>query len=178
MVAPVFTDAYSLVASGTEKNRIWADLEFLPGEHDVSIMLPPVPAKFRLDDELTYFQYERPRHLARVHVTTPAAPLEPVNLVAGESLVERFDPAVGEWLTSPLHALEDLGPVPYGHVKYRALFDFHGESRMFIATRADDAKKVFVNGKYVAEASNTEKLTDFALSPIRPAGVQFGGNFL
>ena len=34
-------------------------------------------------------------------------------------------------------------------------FTFNGEPKMFISTRADDAKKVFVNGKFVAEASNT-----------------------
>jgi len=35
---------------------------------------------------------------------------------------------------------------------------------MFISTRADDAKKVFINGKFVTEASNTEKLTDLPLA--------------
>lgn len=41
---------------------------------------------------------------------------------------------------------------------------------MFITTRAEDAKRVFINGKYVAEASNTEKLMDFALSPYAQPG--------
>ena len=77
-------------------------------------------------------------------------------------------PAIG--LTGPLHALEDLGPVPYGYVKYRTPFTFNGEPRMFISTRADDAKKVFVNGKFVAEASNTEKLTDFPLAKYAQPG--------
>ena len=79
-------------------------------------------------------------------------------------------PATGEWLTGPPHALEDLGPVPYGYVKYRTPFTFNGEPRMFISTRADDAKKVFVNGKFVAEASNTEKLMDFPLAKYAQPG--------
>ena len=41
---------------------------------------------------------------------------------------------------------------------------------MFISTRADDAKKVFVNGKFVAEASNKEKLTDFPLAKYAQPG--------
>ena len=119
---------------------------------------------------LTEFQYDRPWHLARFQVNTPALPTAPVSLSEGEIWVERFDTGKGEWLTGPLHALEDLGPVPYGYVKYRNSFTFNGEARMFISARADDAKKVFVNGKYVAEASNREKLTDFPLAKYAHAG--------
>ena len=170
VVAPILTDAYSLVASGTVKSRAWVDLEFLPGQHDVAVMLPPLPVKCRLDDNLTDFQYDRPWHLARVHVTTPPLPCQPIDLREGDTWVEKFDPGSGEWLTGPPHALEDLGPVPYGYVKYRTPFTFHGEASMFISTRADDAKKIFVNGKYVAEASNTEKLVDFPLAKYAQAG--------
>jgi hypothetical protein len=35
---------------------------------------------------------------------------------------------------------------------------------MFLATFADDAKKVFINGKLVPEASNSEKQVDFSLT--------------
>lgn len=164
VMAPILADAYALVGSGTFKSRAWVDLEFLPGQHDVAVMLPPLPVKLRLDDVLTDFQYDRPWHMARVHVATPACPLKPIDLSAGDAWVERFDPKVGEWLSTPLHALEDLGPVPYGYVKYRTPFTFNGEARMFISTRADDLKRVFVNGKYVTEISNTEKLTDFPLA--------------
>jgi len=170
VVAPVMTDAYALVGSGTQKSRAWADLEFLPGQHEVSVMLPPLPIKCRLDGELTDFHYDRPWHMAHVHVITPALPVQPLNLTEGDMWVEKFDPAVGEWLNGPLHALEDLGPVPYGYVKYRAPFTYNGEPKMFISTHADDAKKVFVNGKFVAEASNQETLTDCPLAKYAQPG--------
>jgi hypothetical protein len=170
VVAPILTDAYALVGSGTVKSGAWVDLEFLPGEHDVAVMLPPLPVKCRLDGILTDFHYDRPWHMARVHITAPPLPFQPINLSEGEAYVEKFDPGSGEWLTSLLHALEDMGPVPYGYVKYRTPFTFGGEPRMFISTRADDAKKVFVNGKFVAEASNKEKLTDFPLAKYAQAG--------
>jgi len=170
VVAPVFTDAYALAGSGTQKSRAWADLEFLPGEHDVAVMLPPLPVKCRLDGALTDFQYDRQWHLAHVHVTTPALSQQPINLTEGETWVEKFDSASGEWLTGPLSALEDLGPVPYGYVKYRTPFNYNGEAKMFISARADDAKRVFVNGKFVAEASNRETLTDFPLAPYAKPG--------
>jgi hypothetical protein len=63
-----------------------------------------------------------------------------------------------------------MGWVPYGYVKYRAQFTFSGEPKMFLSTRADDAKKVFINGKFVAEASNTEKLTDLPLAKYAQPG--------
>jgi hypothetical protein len=84
--------------------------------------------------------------------------------------VEKFDSAAGDWLTGRPQALEDLGPVPYGYVKYRSTFTFASEPKMFISTRADDAKKVFINGKFVAEASNTEKLTDLPLAKYAQPG--------
>jgi hypothetical protein len=170
VVAPIMTDAYSLAASGTVKSRAWVDLEFLPGQHDVAVMLPPQPVKCRVDGELTDFTYDRPWHLAHVHVTTPALPAQPINISEGDAWVEKFDPAMGDWVTSPPHAIEDMGPVPYGYVKYRSPFTFSGEPKMFISTRADDAKKVFVNGKFVAEASNTETLIDFPLAKYAQAG--------
>jgi hypothetical protein len=170
VVAPVLTDAYSLAASGAAKNRAWVELEFLPGQHDVAVMLPPLPLKLRLDGVLTDFQYDRPWHMARVHITTPELPFKPIDLTAGEAWAEKFDPGVGDWISGPLHALEDLGPVPYGYVKYRTPFTFNGEASMFVSTRADDVKNVFVNGKRVAEASNTEKLSDFPLAKYAKPG--------
>jgi hypothetical protein len=164
VAAPIMTDAYSLAGSGSEKSHAWADLEFLPGEHEVAVMLPPLPGKCRIDDVATDFQYDRPWHTARLHVTTPAVPCSAIDLREGKTWVERFDPSLGQWLTSPLRALEDLGPVPYGYVKYRAPFSFGREPRMFISAFADDNKKVFVNGKLVAEASKSEKQVDFALA--------------
>ena len=170
VVAPIFTDACGLGESGTEKTRAWVDLEFLPGERDVAVMLPPLPVKCRLDGVLTDFKYDRPWHVVHVHVTTPPVPFEPIKLTEGEAWVERFDPGAGEWISGPLHALEDMGEVPYGYVKYRASFAFDGEPRMFISARADDGKKVFVNGRFVAEASTPETFLDFPLAKYAQTG--------
>lgn len=170
VMAPVITDAYALGESGTVKSRAWVDLDFLPGQHDVTVMLPPLPTKCRVDNILTDFKYDREWHLARFHVTTPALPFQPIHVNGGEAWVEKFDLAAGEWQKGALQALEDLGAVPYGYVKYRAEFTLNGEPRMFISARADDAKKVFLNGKLVAEASKTDKLVDFPLAKYAQPG--------
>jgi hypothetical protein len=133
-------------------------------------MLPPLPVKCRVDGILTDFHYDRPWHTARVHVTTPALPGASLDLGEGQATVEKFDPDTGEWLTGSLRALEDLGPVPYGYVKYRTPFTFNGEPKMFITARADDAKKVFVNGHHVPEGSNREKLVEFPLAKYAQPG--------
>jgi hypothetical protein len=164
VASPIISDAYALAGSGTLKSRAWVDLDFFPGEHEIQVMLPPLPGKCRVDGVLTGFEYNRPWHTARLHVTTPALPYSPINLSEGSAWVEKFDPSAGTWLASPLHALEDLGPVPYGYVKYRTQFSSGGESRMFLATFADDTKKVFINGKLVTEAANSEKQVDFSLT--------------
>jgi len=170
VAAPIMTDAYALAGSGTQKSRAWVELEFLPGQHEIAVMLPPVPAKCRVDGALTDFQYDRPWHTARLHVTTPALPYSPLNLNGGNAWVEKFDPGAGQWLTGPARALEDLGPVPYGYVKFRAEFNFNGEPRMFVSTLADDAKKVFINGKLAGEAANSKKQVDFPLANYAQAG--------
>ena len=170
VAAPIMSDTYALAGSGSQKNRAWVDLDFLPGQHDVAVMLPPVPGKCRVDGVLTDIQYDRPWHTARLHITTPALPVSPINLADGNAWVETFDPRTGQWIASPARAIEDLGPVPYGYVKYRAQFSSSGEPKMFISTLADDAKKVFINGKLVAEASNSKQQIDFPLAPYTKSG--------
>jgi hypothetical protein len=170
MSALFLGDIAMLAASGTMKNRTWAELDFRPGEHDLTILLPPGPAKCRVDGVLTDFGYERPRRSTRLHVTTPPLPAQSFGLNDVETWVERFDPSVGEWLSGPPRALEDLGPVPYGYVKYRAEFSYGGQTKMFVSTFTDDAKKVFVNGKLVSEAANNSRQVEFPLAPYATSG--------
>jgi len=164
VAAPILTDAYAILGSGTEKSRAWVELQFLPGQHDVAVMLPPVPAKCRVDGDRVGMRYERPWHTAYIRLTTPALPCAPQTLSEGDSWVERFDTALGQWLSGAPRPLEDLGPVPYGYVKYRTQFQSGGEPKMFITAFADDLKRVFINGKPVAEASNHKKQAEVPLA--------------
>ena len=160
---PFMTDSYLLAASGDARNRIWADLDFLPGEHNLMLLLPPVPAKCRVDGVLTDFQYHRPTRTVRLSLTTASAPGRAIDVNQARVWVEKFDPGKGDWIKSPARALEELAPVPYGYVRYRAEFNYGGEPKMFISTFADDAKKVFVNGRFVPEASVSKKQAEFPL---------------
>lgn len=170
MSVAFITDCALMAGTGSQKNRIWADLDFLPGEHALTVLLPPLAAKCRVDGVLKEFQYDRRLRTAHLSVTTPPAPYHPITLNQVQTWTEKFDSDLGQWLTSAARPLEELGPVPYGYVKYRAQFMYRGEPKMFISTFADDAKKIFLNGKLVPEASKCDKQVEFALSSVAQAG--------
>ncbi len=170
MSIPFLGDSYQMAASGVEKKRLWAELDFQPGEHALTILLPPTPAKCFVDGVLTPVEYDRPMRATRLKVTTPPVPYQPVAINQVETWTERFALDLGEWLAGPLRALEELGAVPYGYVKYRGEFQYHGEPKMFISARADDGKKVFVNGKLVPEASTNKPQVELALGKYARSG--------
>ncbi len=170
MSVPFMAGSALLAATGSHHNRLWADLDFLPGEHDLTLLLPPVPTKCRLDGVLTELQYDRHWRSTRLHVTTPALPCRPIILNEVRTWVEKFDPNSGQWLNGPARPLEEFGPPPYGYVKYRAQFSYSGQPKMFVSTFADDAKQIFLNGKRVAEASNSKKQVELRLSDYAQTG--------
>ncbi|MBZ5542464.1 MAG: beta-galactosidase [Acidobacteriia bacterium] len=163
MAVPFISDCYQVVGSGSDNKRIWVDLEFQPGEHPMTILLPPAPSKGWLDGILFTPQYDRPWRRTSLGVTTPPLPVQSFALNQVDLWVERFDAGSGEWLNGPLRALEDLGPLPYGYVKYRTTFSSSGQPKMFLTTFGGDGKRIFLNGKPVEEASNSEKNAEFLL---------------
>jgi hypothetical protein len=167
---PFIADSYMFAGSGSHASRIWADLDFLPGEHELTLLLPPKPAKCWVDGVLTEFAYERELRTAHLRITTPPLPYKPLDLSNGQAWVERFDTSSGYWQGSAPGALEDAGPVPYGYVKHKAQFNYMNEPKMFISTFADDAIKVFINGKPVDEGLKPAKAIEFELGKYAKAG--------
>jgi hypothetical protein len=163
MLVPFLTDGYLLAGSGSQGNTLWVDLDLLPGEHPLTVLLPPQPGKCRVDGQAVNFEYERPRRRARLNVSTPPLPYRPITLNQILTCTEKFDPNSSSWLKISLRALEEVGPVPYGYIKYRAQFTAASQPRMFISTFGSDLKKVFLNGSLVSEASNANKNVEFIL---------------
>ncbi len=163
---PFISDSSLLASSGASKNHIWAELDFAPGEHQLSVLLPPNPAECRVNGKRRDFKYDEPHRTASLAVSTPALPYEAVSIQKVRTWVEKIsDAQSGQWVTSPLKPLEEFGMIPYDYVKYR--YDHlkpGGQSKMFISTFADDAKKVFINGKLVPEASTPAKQVEFDLA--------------
>ena len=124
-----------------------------------------------MDGAQKEFHYD-PAGFTSVQISTPALPARPIDVQQVGFSIERFDTSLGQWTSGPARVLEDLGPVPYGYVKYRAYFSFNGEAMMYISAFTDNDKKVFLNGKYVAQASQPGRFVGF--SPA--AHVQYGDN--
>lgn len=164
MAVPFLSDAYQLAGSGAEKRRIWADLEFQPGEHAVTALVPPVPKKCSVDGIPHPVEYERMYRTARVKVMTPDVPVASQAPNQVQTWTEQFDPAAGTWTEGPLRPLEEFGPPPYGYVKYRAEFEWDGESVLLLSTFANDMKHVFINGKHAAEAANHSRRVEIPLT--------------
>jgi hypothetical protein len=158
------TDAYLLAATGSERRKIWSDLDFLPGDHSLTVLLPSQPVSCRIDGLAKEVQYDRQWRTAKVQVSTPPLPAKPVEIRVVQASVERFDTKLGNWITGPARVLEDIGPIPYGYVKYSARLIYSNEPQMYISTFTDDGKKVFLNGKYVPEASKPDKFVGFSPS--------------
>jgi Glycosyl hydrolases family 35/Beta-galactosidase, domain 2 len=165
MQVPFITDCALLSDSGWEKKRrAWADLNYTPGEHDLTTLWPSEPDKCLVDGDSTDIRYDGHWRTARLHITTPACPARPVVPESFEFWVEKFDPHSGNWIANPPRPLQQFDTLPYGYVKYRADFSAQADAQMAIATFDDDGKQVFVNGKYVKEASTPGQQVQFPLS--------------
>ncbi len=165
MDVPWITDAALLVAHGTSSHGVWADLEFRPGEHGLTALLPSAPTKCQVDGSPADFKYDPLWQTARTRLTTPALPAKAVEISSGEFWVERFDPHVGRWEASSLQALDETGLVPYGYVKYRAVSPpAKSSDKLFLTSYAEDARKVFVNGELIADLSNSQASAEAPLA--------------
>lgn len=161
--APVITDC-ALMSGGpaTETSSVIA-LDYASGEHELCVLLPAEPERCLVDGKPAPFQYDARWQNARVNIRTPELPFQPILLAEGEFLVERFDPSHGDWLNTSPVPLEKLGKLPYGYVKYRAVFEYHGEQKLSIETHTEDGKQVFLNGEHISELSTAKKSVSCAL---------------
>ncbi len=170
LIVPFISDAVLVGGAGAGKSTVWVELDFQPGDHDLVTFLPPRPAKLRVNGAETEFHYDRPAETLRARLTIPTLPASPIALGQVRTWVEKFDPRSEGWSPAALRALEDLGAVPYGYVKYYAEFPYAGEPTMFITAFTDDGKKVFINGRLAAEASVGKKQVEVPLARYAQTG--------
>ncbi len=153
---PWITDAYLLESSHAEGNRLEASIQYLPGEHHLTILLPAKPVGCRVDGNPAPVRYDAASQTARASFTVPPLPLPRLNLTQFRYSVETLQNSSASGYSGSLLALEKIGPVPYGYVKYAARISYQGEPSLYIASFADDEKKVFINGAPVPQASNKQ----------------------
>jgi Beta-galactosidase jelly roll domain len=161
---PLISDAALMRASAKNETGIWADLEFSAGEHEIRCLAPSRPAKCFVNGKATHSDYDSQWRTVQTQTTTPALPAQPIEIKEVDHWVERFDTTVGHWLTTDLRALEELGPIPYGYVKYRGQFDSSAEQKLAVSLFADDAAKIFLNGKVLGEMPRAKRQAEFDLA--------------
>jgi Glycosyl hydrolases family 35/Beta-galactosidase, domain 2 len=173
IAVPFLSDAALPGQTGKDvrKYTLWAELFYRPGEHPLTMLLPPVPSKCLVDGAPAGMEYDRHGHTARVHVSTPAVSVGETTLNNLTTWTDNFDSSSGKWAEGVAHPLDKYGPLPYGYVKYRAQFSLSGNlGKMFIETLADDGKKVFLNGRAVPEASAPKPQVEFLLAGYAQTG--------
>jgi len=167
---PVITDCSLLRSAGADTDSATAELEYAPGEHDVTILAPAAPAQCMVDGEPTEIRYNPRLRSVSVRINTPPFPFEPLDIVDGEYWVERFNIDEGEWVKTPPMPLEHLGPLPYGYVKYRAVFSWRGEEKLFMDSFTRQPKQVFLNGIRIADLSREDRAVSVPLAGRARAG--------
>jgi hypothetical protein len=158
---PFITDAYLLASTGSDANGVWAELDYLPGDHALAVILPAKPAQCLVDGTKKSFQYDQHLRTAMLMNNVPVLPAKPIDIMQVSPWVEPLNTKSGKWVSGPGRVLEDLGPVPYGYVKYRTQISFKDEPRAYLQSFTSNDKKVFVNGKLVPEASKPDRFLEF-----------------
>jgi hypothetical protein len=172
--SPVVTDSALMTATSAANNRATLMLEYSSGEHELTTLLPTAPDQCTVDGAPVPVEYDAHWRSARLHISTPPMPFHPLFLSEGEFRVDTFEPSRGEWLHTVPVALEKLGLIPYGYVKYRAAFNYQEEKDLFLDTFTEDGKQVFLNGKPIPALSNPAKCLVFPL----PGVAKLGANLL
>lgn len=166
----VIADCVLMSANQADENHAVITLDYAAGEHEVCALMAAEPAECRVNGMPATFQYDPRWQSTRVAISTPELPFQPVSLGRGEFLIERFDLSQGGWLHTVPTALEKLGRLPYGYVKYRTFFEYQDQARLFMETQTEDPKQVFLNGKRIPELCKADKLVSCALPGLAKMG--------
>jgi len=94
---PFMTDAYLLSRSGSEAKRLWADLDYLPGEHHLQVLLPSQLARCSINGLPQPLHYDSQFRIASVQVSASDFPVQGIDLKTVQTSVETFAPGSGQW---------------------------------------------------------------------------------
>ena len=161
MDIPFITDAYLLASTGSDATSVWAEVDYRPGDHVLTVILPAQPAQCMIDGKENRFQYDQHLHTATLTHTIPTPPAKSIEITQVSAWVERLETRSGKWFSSSGRVLEDIGPVPFGYVKYRTHINFKDEPRAYLQSFTNNDKKVFINGKLVPGASKPDRFLEF-----------------
>jgi len=158
----VVSDCYFLRDAQTSAGGMTLGVECLPGKAQVGTCAARKPRSVQVDETPVPFRWDDKTGELRFGIDTPEPPD-----VSNEFKRARFvrDGDGGQWQSVSLRSLEDLGVLDKGYVRYRTSFEAGKAAALVIRYFEGSAKggrshqtvgdpaQVFINGKYVAEAS-------------------------
>ena len=159
------SDCYFLRNHQQTDNGLSLTVEALPGPFHAAMVLPGRPKEVTIDGRPVSFQWDESARSLSFDAKTPSLPNVGIDFKRA-----RFKPdstnGREEWATlDQLKSLEELGVLEKGYVRYRATFPSDGARLMTVRFFEGSAKggrshqvvgdpaMVFVNGRYVQEAS-------------------------
>lgn len=152
-MSPVISDCALISESSAGKLHTKLALEYQSGSHVLTILAPQAPRQCTVDGKDVQMEHDPHLGATTIHLETPRPNPQAVVVTNGEFWVDRFDPSIGNWQSTEPVALEKLGQIPYGYVKYRASVEYHGEEGLAIETFTKQNKQVFLNGRHIAALS-------------------------
>jgi|GEM_PF-5122761 len=181
---PFVTDAYLLAGTGQTGARRFADIDYLPGQHVLKLVLPKALTAVQIDGEASAFEFDALRNTASLSITVPEVPASPIDIADLKTWVERVDPVRRKWLKGSGKSLEQIGVLPFGFVKYLTTLTWDGRSRIYLKSFGINEKKVFLNGELLSEWSHQDRYIDLSSANRLRPGVnhltviyeQFGSN--
>ena len=156
------SDCYFLRDAQKDASGVTLSVECLPGKAQVATFLAQQPRSVHIDGAAVPFRWDKQTGEVCFAVVTKEPPD-----VSHQFKRARFmrDGGEGKWQATSLRSLEDLGVLDKGYVRYRTSFQaekaatlliryFEGSSKGGRSHQTvGDPAMVFINGKYVAQAS-------------------------
>lgn len=158
----LISDAYFVRGAERREGTVIFNTETLPGSARFSAVLPQTPRRVTINGVETRFEWDEKTRAISFEHQTPALPVQPLTFRSVPFRPE--DLSGGNWATTQLKSLEDMGHFESGYVRYASSFTARGEEEKLLLELFDgsvgrskgepgDAILVQINGKIVPELS-------------------------
>lgn len=168
--SPVITDCVLMRQQSAEGQRTQLTLEYASGAHSLTILTPRPPTRCAVDGSQTAMEHDSDLHATTIQIETTEPDTRATVVSKGEFWVDDFSTSVGKWQKTAPVALEKLGQIPYGYVKYSAGIDKPGNGNLWIEAFTEQKKVVFLNGRHLRAVSNAAKSASCRLAGLVKPG--------
>jgi len=150
-ILPWITDASLLRDAGQQGNQVWAEFDLAPGDHLLTVLTPQQPSQVTAGGHAVEPLWNADTATLRMRLIVPPPIIDALPITDVQYWVEEIASGPGDWSHGPLLPIENMGPVPYGWVKYRSTFSADATSRLQVETYTNHPSRIFINGRLLPE---------------------------